>query len=841
MKMRKMPTVNSGCLAVALLGGGLCVQPVAAQVAGTAAAGTSPQRALLDKYCVTCHNERLKTAGLVLEKLDVGNVGEVPAVWEKVARKVRTGQMPPNRMPRPDDAAAKALVSYLEVGLDRAAAAHPNPGRVAVHRLNRTEYANAIRDLLDLEVNGRSLLPADDVDQHGFDNIASVLSVSPALLEAYISSARKVSRLAVGDTKLVPVFETYSIPSALTQDTRMSEDLPFASRGGIAIRHRFPVDGEYLVKIKLRRQLYGYILGMGRPHQIEVRLNRKRIQVFTIGGNAPPNGSPTTFAGNIMGDPQWDLYMHEADAGLEVRFPAKAGLTTVGVSFIKDVVEPEDIPQPRGTGFGLAVDEMFDGSPAVDSVMIGGPYDPKGPGETASRRRIFTCRPAQPANELSCARQILSALSRHAYRRPVTEQEVQTLLRFYETGRSQGGFEDGIRLALERILADPNFLFRIERDPVNAPAGTVYRLSDLELASRVSFFLWSSIPDEELLSVATQGKLKDPRVLEQQVRRMLGDTRSDAMVDNFASEWLELRKLRSATPDANLFPDFDENLRQAFQKETELFLKSQMRADRGIVEMLTANYTFVNERLAQHYGIPNIYGNHFRQVTLSGEDRGGLLAQGSVLVATSYPNRTSPVIRGKWLLDNILGMPPPPPPPAVPALKESGANGKASSVRERMEEHRKNAVCATCHVRMDPLGFALENYDAIGKWRTVSDGAPIDASAAFIDGTQFQGMAGLRKLVASHRQDFVSIFTEKLLTYALGREVESYDFPAVRKITQEAAAGDYRWSAIITGIVKSLPFQMSVVRTTTPGQAAALQAPPIPAARGVDALRSSLR
>jgi len=779
----------------------------------------SPQateRALLDKYCVTCHNDRLKTAGLTLEKLNVEDVGSAPQVWEKVAHKVRTGQMPPARLPRPDQAASENFASWLESGLDRSSAAHPNPGRISLHRLNRNEYANAIRDLLALDVDARSLLLADDVDQHGFDNIASSLTVSPALLEGYISSARKVSRLAIGDTKVVPVFETYAIPSGLSQETRMSEDLPFGSRGGIAIHHRFPVDGEYLVKIRLRRQLYGYILGLSRPHQIEVRVNGKRIQVFTVGGNAPANGSPASFAGNIMGDPQWDLYMHEADAGLEVRFPAKAGLATVGVSFINDVAESEDIPQPRETGFGLAVNEMFDGNPAVDNVIVGGPYSPKGPGETVSRRKIFVCHPAASSDEQSCARQILSTIARRAYRRPVSEQEVKTLLSFYDTGRNRDGFEAGIQLALERILADPSFLFRIERDPAGAQVGTVYRLSDLELASRLSFFLWSSIPDDELLDLAVQGKLKDPQVLEQQVRRMIADGRSNALIDNFANNWLELRKLRSATPDANLFPEFDENLRQAFQKETELFLKSQMRADRGIVDMLTADYTFVNERLAQHYGIPNIYGNHFRRVTLNGDERGGLLGQGSVLMATSYPNRTSPVIRGKWLLDNILGMPPPPPPPDVPALKDSGANGKATSVRERMEEHRKNPACASCHVRMDPLGFALENYDAIGKWRTSSDGVAVDATAAFPDGTQFRGVAGLKTLLASHRPDFVAIFTEKLLTYALGREVEYYDYPAIRKIMQESAGGDYRWSSVLVGIVKSMPFQMSVVRSAPP-------------------------
>jgi hypothetical protein len=661
-----------------------------------------------------------------------------------------------------------------------------------------------------LEVDVRSLLAADGTDQHGFDNNATVLSVSPVLLDGYMAAARKISRLAIGDAAPVPVFETYKALGS--QDARMSDELPFGSRGGIAVRHAFPADGEYIVKIRLRRQLYGYILGLARPHQLEVRLNGKLLKRFTIGGDAPPNGSPATWAGAIMGDPKWDLYMHEADSGLELRFPTKAGVGIVGVSFIKDVVESEDIPQATESGFGLAVDEMFDGSPAVDHVIIGGPYNPKGPGETASRRKVFACRPASPADQSACAKQILTTLARRAYRRPVTDKEVRTLLGFYENGQSEGGFENGIQRGLQRILSDPNFLFRIERDPPNAAAGTVYRLSDLELASRLSFFLWSSLPDDELLSLAEQNKLKDPGILEQQVRRMLADSRSSALVENFAGQWLELRKLRTATPDPNLFPDFDENLRQAFLKETELFLESQMRADLGIADALAANYTFVNERLARHYGIPNVYGNRFRRVTLSGDQRGGLLSQGSVLMATSYPNRTSPVLRGKWLLDNILGMPPPPPPPDVPALKESGANGKPSSVRERLEDHRKNPTCAVCHVRMDPLGFAMENFDAIGRWRGVSDGVPVDASANLPDGTRFQGVAGLRKLLLTQREQFADVFTEKLLTYALGRGVDYYDLPAVRKIKRESADSDYKWSAIITGIVKSQPFQMSIVK-----------------------------
>jgi mono/diheme cytochrome c family protein len=819
----------AGRIGFALLTG-CCFFQTARLASGQAAESlrlASSERALLDKYCVTCHNQRSKIAGLELDKLNVDDVTGTPEIWEKVAHKLRTSQMPPPRAPRPEQAALDGFASLLETKLDRAAAAHPNPGRVAVHRLSRTEYTNAIHDLLALEMDPGSLLLADDVDQHGFDNIAGVLTVSPALLERYLSSARKVSRLAVGDLKTIPVFETYNVPSTLSQDTRMGEDLPFLSRGGMAIHHRFPLDGEYLVKIRLRRQLYGYILGLGHPHQIEVRFNNKRIKVFTVGGDAPPNGSPTTWAGNIMGDPKWDLYMHEADAGLEVRFPASAGVATVGVSFIKDAVESEDIPQETSSGFGLAVDEKYDGLPAVDNVIIGGPYNPKGAGDTASRRRIFACRPVRPEEEQECARQILSTLSRRAYRRPVTQAEIQTLMGFYETNRRKEGFESGIQYGIERILADPNFLFRVERAPATAAPGTVYRLTDLELASRLSFFLWSSIPDDELLNLAAQGKLKDRGVLEYQVRRMFADSRSKALVDNFATEWLELRKLRSTAPDPNLFPTFDENLRLAFQKETELFLESQMRADLGITELLTADYTFLNERLAQHYGIPKIYGNEFRRVTLGGEERGGLLSQGSILITTSYPNRTSPVLRGKWLLDNILGMPPPPPPPDVPALKEAGASGKPSSMRERMEEHRKNPTCAGCHVRMDPLGFALENYDAIGKWRDTSDGAPVDSSASMPDGTAFQGVAGLRKLLAGHREQFVDLFTAKLLTYALGRELEYYDFPAIRKITQEAEADGYRWSSIVAGIVRSMPFQMSIVRTGIAEEKTAFQNPRI--------------
>ena len=783
----------------------------------TAVAQTTPQRALLNQYCVTCHNERLKTAGLTLDKMAVDDVGAGAAVWEKVLGKIRTGAMPPPSMPRPDKTALDAFASWLETSLDRASSANPNPGRVAVHRLNQTEYTNAVHDLLGLEIDGRSLVLGDDADEQGFDNIAGVLSLSPALLERYLSAARTISRLAVGDPTIAPAFAMYDVPKALVQDDRSSEDLPFGSRG-IAVHHRFPLDAEYSVKIRLRRQLYDYIIGLGRPHQLEVRLDGKLIKTFTVGGENKGKTAPASFVGQILGDPEWEQYMHSADAGLEVRFPVKAGPRVVAVSFPKDFAEPESVAQPTG-GRAVAINEWYDGIPSVDSVAIGGPYNVQGPGDTPSRRQIFQCTPADNSGEQPCARKILSTLARRAYRRPVTEEDIQTLLDFYNSGRGlikgggSRGFEAGIQSALERILASPDFLFRLEAAPANLAPGKVYRLSDVELASRLSFFLWSSIPDDQLLDLAARGKLKEPATLEQQVARMLADPRSKALVNNFVSRWLSLFKLRGTAPDPDIFPDFDENLRQAFRQETVMFVQSQLRADRSVVDLLRANYTFLNERLARHYDIPNIYGERFRRVDFTDDRRGGLLGQGSILTVTSYGNRTSPVLRGKWLLEMILGTPPPPPPPDVPPLKEKSETDHPLSVRERLEQHRQNPACAVCHVRMDPLGFALENFDAIGKWRTAEDGVPLDASASLPDGTKFEGVAGLRKLLLGHPEQFAGTFTEKLLTYALGREVEYYDLPSVRKITREAAAGDYRWSAIILGIVKSVPFQMSVTRS----------------------------
>jgi len=769
-------------------------------------------RAVLDRYCVGCHNERLKTAGLMLDKLDVEHVAASSAQWEKVARKLRTGEMPPPGRPRPDAATAGALSESIEKALDAAALANPIPGRVAVHRLNRTEYTNAVRDLLGLDVDSKSLLWADEPDQEGFDNVASVLSISPALLEGYMSSARRVSRLAVGDPTINPVTDEFKILTAMVQDERMGDDLPFGSQGGTAIPYLFPLDGEYQIKVRLKRQLYLYIMGMGEPHQIEIRLDRALVKRFTIGGEAVGMTNPESFAGNTQGDPEFEKYMHTADDGLEVRVPVKAGRHEVSVSFVRRFWEPEGVLQPPQRGFARVSNELYHGYPAVDSVAIGGPYDVARTIDSPSRRKIFQCQPKKSADEESCARSILATLAKRAYRRPVTEDETNTLLDFYKEGRISGTFDTGIQRGVERILAAPSFIFRIEREPANATPGTVYRLSDLDLASRLSFFLWGTIPDDELLNAAIAGRLGQPAGLEQQVRRMLTDRRSRSLVDSFAYQWLQLGKLKSVVPDADGYPEFDENLRDAMQQETEEFVEDQIREDRSVFELLTANYSFLNERLARHYGIPNVYGDHFRKVTLPDDKRGGLLGQASVLTVTSYPNRTSVVLRGKWLLATLLGAPPPPPPADVPSLKDAGQDGQPRSLRNRMEQHRKDPVCAGCHRRMDPLGFSLENFDALGKWRTVADGETVDASAALPDGTQFNGIAGLRTLIVSHKEDFVRTLSEKMLGYALGRGIEPSDLPAVRQIARSAGAGDYRWTSLILSVVKSAPFTMSAVK-----------------------------
>ena len=676
--------------------------------------------------------------------MDVSRVGEGAATWEHVVRRLRADAMPPAGRPRPDAATKHAFVSWLETELDRAAMARPDPGRPAIHRLNRVEYANAIRDLLGIEVDVRALLPADD-EHHGFDNIADVLSVSPTLIERYLAAAQRISQLAVGDLGRRPVAETYPVHGGLNQDEAISVDLPFGSRGGIAIQHNFPVDGEYIIRISLRKQEYGYVRGLGRPHQLDVRLDGARIGAFTVGrewepGQRPPMGYAGKFEQEYDSNsfPAWEAYALNADKGLEVRTVVKGGRHLVGISFDRRSALPEGLlPLPIDrSSYSHGQDEMQDGNPAVSVVQIIGPYSPSGASELPSRAKVFVCRPSGgTAAEERCATTILSALARRAYRRPATEADVETLLAFYEDGRAEGDFDAGIQAAVERILVDPEFLFRIETDPPGVPPGTAYRISDLELASRLSFFLWSSIPDAELLDVAARGELGDPAVLDQQIRRMLADSRSTALVENFAGQWLQLRKLRNAAPDTATYTAFDENLRDAMWQETQLFLEHELRDDRPVVNVLRANYTFANERLAQHYGIPNVYGVHFRRVTYPDETRGGLLGHASILTITSYANRTSPVVRGVWLLENFLGTPPSPPPPNVPGLPSAREDGAPRSVRERLEQHRTNAVCASCHNTIDPLGFALEEYDAIGRWRTTNDGGtpfdtgiPIDAS-----------------------------------------------------------------------------------------------------------------
>jgi mono/diheme cytochrome c family protein len=796
------------------------------------ASTAAPYRAVLNQYCVTCHNEQLRTAGLVLGKLDVANVPEGAETWEKVIGKLRTGAMPPAGMPRPDKATYDAFATYLETALDHAAATKPNPGRVAVHRLNRAEYTNAVRDLLATDVDVESLLPVDD-SGYGFDNIADVLSVSPMLLVRYISAAGKVTRLAIGDPNVLPNLETYDVPYLLTQDERMSEDLPFGSRGGIAIRHNFLLDGEYLIKIKLQRAGIEHdrqIIGLSEPHQLDVRVDGARIKLFTVGSEQPENNDSATGTSNPSGKKKFGYDYRSADtadAHLEVRFAAKAGTRLVGVNFLNDAWEREGVLDSPLAEFRL-LDKSSEGrsdspgtkedAPAVAQVSISGPYNSKGLGETPGRRKVFVCRPANSADELPCATKILSGLARSAYRRPVTEADIQALLNLYKVGRKEGGFEAGIGMALQRILVSPEFLFRIEHDPATVSAGAAYRISDLELASRLSFFLWSSIPDNQLLNLAAAGKLKEPAVLEQQVRRMLADSRSNALVTNFFGQWLYLRNMPGVHPDQDAFPEFDENLRAAFEQETQLFLESNLREDRSVSDLLNADYTFVNERLARFYGIPNIYGSHFRRVSLDGHDeRRGLLGQGSILTVTSYANRTSPTIRGKWLLTNVLGTPPPPPPPDVPSLKETPPNGRVLTMRERMEQHRSNAACAVCHAQMDPLGFALENFNGVGEWRTTSEaGNPVDASGVLPNGVKFNGPAELRKVLLSHPEQFANTVTDRLLTYALGRGVEYYDQPAIRKITREAASNNYKWSSLILGIVNSTPFQMRMSKPQEP-------------------------
>ena len=767
------------------------------QVAVSSATPVSAeQQALMNKYCAGCHSEKSKQGNFVLSTLDIANVGADAERWELVVRKLRARSMPPAGRPRPTEAAYDGLVAHLETSLDRVAATNPDPGRTdTFRRLNRTEYRNAIRDLLSVDVDVETMLPSDD-SSHGFDNI-SVGGLSPTLLERYLSSAQKISRLAVGTPVRSAGAESIVLPPDLTQEDHF-DGQPFGTRAGASVPYTFPADGEYQIELRLTRDRNELIEGLTEPHQVEVSIDGVRQQMFTL--------TPAPRA--ALNDPVAPQYAPEqaADAHLNFKTKVTGGPHVVQVGFIKRpsaLVETER--QPYLASYNS--DRTPRTQPALYSVSIAGPFNPTGIGETPSRKRIFTCRPSKASEEQACARTIVTTLARRAYRRPATSDEVTTLLGFYKQGRADGSFEHGIEMALRAMLTSPAFLFRIEREPDQAKA---YRIDDLDLASRLSFFLWSSIPDDQLLDAAVSGKLKDAAVLEQQVRRMLADSRAEALVNNFASQWLYLRNLDSTHPDSRLFPDFDDNLRQAFRRETEMLFESIIKDDRNVLDLLRADYTFLNERLAKHYGVPNVYGSHFRKVELGPNHvRGGLLGQGSIMTVTSYANRTSPVRRGKWILENLLGTPVPDPPLNVPPLPENSPGAKVLTVRERMVEHRANAVCASCHQLMDPVGLSTENFDAIGRWRTQSEaGGSIDASGGLPDGSSFDGAIGLRKAVLNRPELFVTTLTEKLMTYALGRGLEYYDAPAVRDITRRARTQDYHFSSVVLGIVNSTPFRM---------------------------------
>ena len=769
------------------------------------------QAAVIEKYCVTCHNDKARTGGLSLQGADLSAAPARAEIWEKVIRKIRTGSMPPLGMPKPDAAALDGLASYLETSLDRAAAKNPNPGRATMHRLNRAEYANAIRDLLALDIDSTALLPPDD-ESSGFDNIADVLKVSPSLMERYLSASWNISRLAVGNQNIAPSTTVYRVRPDLSQDQHI-EGLPLGTRGGMRVQHNFPVDGEYVIKVRLWRNTFDFLRGMEDRHQVEVAVDGERVALVAAGGRED-------FIAMAANPGSFDAAI---DQKLTIRMTLKAGVHEItAASLLRSHAERDDLIKPflRTTVDGLDIT----GDPSVDRITVEGPFHPAGVGDTASRKRIFICTPANAADELPCARRIVAALMTHAYRRPIQDRDLETPLSFYQRRRNDGGsFDSGIEFALQMILASPEFLFRFELDPSGVAPNTIYRLDDLALASRLSFFLWSSIPDDQLINLASQRKLRDPAVLEQQVKRMLADPRAQALVDNFAEQWLFLRNLKNASPDLQAFPDFDDNLRQAMRQETRLFFQSVIQEDRGALDLLNADYTFLNERLARHYGIPGIYGSQFRRVQVADPNRRGLLGQASILTVTSYPNRTSPVQRGKWILTNLLGIPPSPPPGNF-ALKEQAENQKPLSMRERMEAHRTDAICAGCHKVMDPIGLSLENFDAIGRWRTSDDGAPIEAAGVLFNGAKVDGPASLRQVLTSRPEVFVGVMTEKMLTYALGRGLEYYDLPAVRQILRDAAPGNFKFSSLVLGIVKSTPFQMKL-SGAAPETTASLGAP----------------
>ena len=805
-----MTRLSKGLAALALTG--VCWTRVDAGSPGQAPAANPPGRtaaapdraagaphgATVKQYCVSCHNDRAKTGGLSLEGLDIGKAAESPEVWEKVVRKVRVGMMPPQGMPQFDRTTRQALVSYLTTSLDRAAAARPDPGRKLVHRLNRAEYANAVRDLLALEVDPAALLPPDD-SAYGFDNVADVLGISPVLLERYISAAGQVSALAVGDPEIGVASETFRIRQDQSQD-RHVEGLPLGTVGGTLVKTTLPLDGEYVIQAKLFRTNLGAMRGLEYPHQIEVTVDGARVHLASFGGDADFKASlanPT-----VAGD--------DVDARTRVRVKLPAGPHEIGVAFIERAPAQNSW---RLQPFVRSSHDTFDptGYPHIDVFTVTGPYNATGPGDTPSRRQVFMCRPATVAEEEPCARRIVSTLVRRAYRGMDTPDDLQRLMGFYATGRKAGNFERGIQLALQRMLASAKFVLRIERDPAGAAVGSVYRISDLELASRLSFFLWSSIPDDRLIKVAAENRLHLPEVLKAETRRMLADPKAQALVTNFAGQWLYLRNLKNMVPLSTTFVDFDDNLRHALEQESSLFFQSIIQEDRNVLDLMTADYSFVNERLAKHYGIDNVYGSHFRRVTLADDARRGLLGKGAVLMVSSHTDRTSPVVRGKWVLDNLLSAPPPPMPNNVPPLDESAPVGaKVMTMRERLEKHRANPVCASCHRIMDPIGFAMENFDAVGAWRTREGGtfgSDIDASGVLLDGSPINGVSSLRQALLRDPEIFVGTVAEKLMIYSLGRGISANDMPTVRAIVRNSGRQNYRFSSIVDGIVASDAFQ----------------------------------
>ena len=773
---------------------------------GQTAAPTQTSRPLFDQYCVSCHNDRLKTGNLVLTGIDANDARQHAALLEKVVHKLRGGSMPPTGSPRPDAATLASFIASVETALDREAAAAPNPGRVASRRLNRSEYVNVVRDLLDLEVNGSELLPSD-MAGFGFDNNADVLSMTPALMSRYIAAATKISRLALASPDNRPITQVYKVGFE-SRSARSSEDLPFATRGGLAVRHAFPLDGEYIFKLRLKRNgIVSTIDGIDEDqHEVELRVDHALVKRFTIGGDFKGPDPGVLIA--VPEDDKYGQQLHDyrmtADDVLEMRIPVKAGTRLVAVAFTDAAPTPERIVRSRGRSGPGELD--FD-APGIDMVYISGPFDGRTPEDTPSRNRIFSCRPAGAREEEECARRIMSTLARRAYRRPVTDEDVQPLVAIYREGRASRDFDAGVERALEALLSSPSFLFRAENEASGTRPGGAYRLSDLELASRLSFFLWRSIPDDELLDAALAGRLKTAAGLEQQVKRLLADKRSSRFMKDFSEQWLEIRNVQSKAPDSILYSSFDDSLRKAMLRETELFFESQVREDRPVHDLLRADYTFLNEQLARHYGINDIYGGHFRRVKLTDERRFGLLGQASVLTTTSYENRTSVVLRGKWVLENLLGAPPPPPPPNVPPLKENDGKSKPAALRERMEQHRNNPVCASCHSRMDPLGFALEHFDAVGQRRETDSGAAINA-AITLHGDEIDSPKAFREALLTQTDEFPHTVAEKLLIYALGRGLDYYDAPAVRQLIREMKAQDYKWSSLVLGIVQSRPFTM---------------------------------